>query len=99
MLTTPHPTWVHGATGDIGRVPAVGFQLEKLGYQAERFNASLRSELVMAPISNPGTTSRPLLSSEAPEPMSPDLPRRSSRTSLRIPAVRGVAKDVPEVTW
>ena len=35
MLTTPQPTWVQGATGDIGVVPEVGSQVEKLGYHAD----------------------------------------------------------------
>ena len=99
MLTTPHPTWVQGAMGDMGIVPAVGSQLEKLGYHAERFNASLRSEFSMGPIPLAGSTREPFLSPEAPDLLSPVLLLRSSRTSLRIPAVRGVAKDVPEVTW
>ena len=30
MLTTPHPTCVQGATGDIGVVPEVGSQVASL---------------------------------------------------------------------
>tara|TARA_Y100000748_G_C15211808_1_gene377645 strand:- start:66 stop:377 length:312 start_codon:yes stop_codon:yes gene_type:complete len=95
ILTTPQPTCVQGATGDIGRVPEVGFHVEALGYHADRFSASLISSLEierLVPFTN-----KPPLSVEAPVPSSPDKDLNIRRTSLRIPAVLGVANDVPDV--
>ena len=63
-LTTPHPTCVHGATGEIGNVPDVGSHVDALGYHADKFSASRISSLEMerfVPL-----TSNPPLSSEAP---------------------------------
>ncbi len=99
ILTTPHPTWVQGAIGDMGNVPVVGSQVWKLGYQAERFRAFLMSEFVNWLKFEVELTRNPPLSPEAPDLSSPALPLRTSRTSLRIPAVLGVANEVPEVTW
>ncbi len=38
-LTTPHPTCVQGATGEIGNVPEVGSHVDALGYHADKFSA------------------------------------------------------------
>ena len=99
MLTTPQPTWVQGATGDIGVVPEVGSQVEKLGYHADWFRACLMSALVIC--KSLLLTNKPFLaySLDAPDSMSPASSLSMVITRLRIPAVRGVANEVPEVTW
>ena len=82
--------------GGYGGVPAVGSQLEK---QDTMLKGSTLSEIKFStgPIPLAGSTSEPFhLSPEAPDLLSPACSSGSSRTSLRIPAVRGVAKDVPE---
>ena len=77
MFTTPQPTWVQGATGEIGIVPAEGSHVVNEGYHAERLSASRTTALVI-PTSAPALglesghtpwTREPLRSSEdAPEP-------------------------------
>ena len=44
ILTTPQPTWVHGATGETGVVPENGSHVVNEGYHADRFNALRTSE-------------------------------------------------------
>ena len=68
-LTTPQPTWVQGATGEIGMVPDVGSQVEYEGYQADKFNASLMVSLVML---IPCTMNPDLVDGSAPEDESPN---------------------------
>ena len=95
-FTTPHPTCVHGATGEIGVVPERGSQLENDGYHAERFKASLMSSLVSVKF-DPFTI-RPILSTgSAPEEKSPNSILRETSTLESNPAVLGVANEVPEV--
>ena len=94
-LTTPYPTCVQGATGDIGNVPEVGFHVDALGYHADKFSASRILSLEtdrFVPL-----TSKPPRSSEAPLIRSPESSRNIVNTMLRIPAVLGVAKEVPDV--
>src|SRR6056300_778669 len=107
MFTTPQPTWVQGATGEMGIVPADGSHVVKDGYHAERLRAFRTTKFVMlasAPASGwsaghtPSTRKPSRSSTEAPEPRSPTSCRRCSRTKERMPAVRGVAKEVPEVS-
>jgi len=99
MFTTPQPTCVQGAIGDIGVVPEVGSHVEKLGYHADWFSACLMSALVIC--KSLLLTNKPFLaySSDAPDSMSPASSLSMVITRLRIPAVRGVANEVPEVTW
>ena len=97
-FTTPQPTCVHGATGETGVVPDKGSHVEKDGYQAERFNASRRSSLVIEKLT-PFTINPILLSGSAPEDRSPNSDLRLSSTSERSPAVLGVANEVPDVQW
>ena len=79
-------------------VPEVGSHVAKLGYHADWFNACLMSAFVIGALP---VTSEPFLpySSDAPDIISPESFLSMVITRLRIPAVRGVANDVPEVTW
>ena len=95
-FTTPHPTWVQGAKGDIGVVPERGSQVENEGYHAERFNASLMSSLVREKF-DPLTISPILSSGSAPEEKSPNSDLRETNTLESNPAVHGVANEVPDV--
>ena len=97
-MTTPHPTWVQGAIGEIGVVPDNGSQVLNDGYHPERFSASRRSSLVMEKLV-PFTISPLRVTGSAPDDMSPNSERRCMRTFDSNPAVRGVAKEVPEVSW
>ena len=86
---------MHGNTGDIGIVPDVGSQ-PKSGYHAERLIACRTSALdteKLFPVTN-----MPPRSSEAPELESATSCRKLCKTNEIIPAVLGVAKDVPEVS-
>ena len=38
-LSTPQPTWVQGATGEMGVVPEVGSHVLNEGYHADKFRA------------------------------------------------------------
>ena len=95
-LTTPHPTCVHGATGEIGVVPDRGSHVENDGYHADRFNASLMSSLVREKF-DPFTNSPILSSGSAPEEKSPYSDLSEANTLESNPAVLGVANEVPEV--
>ena len=87
---------MHGATGETGVVPDSGSHVEKDGYHAERFSASLKSSFVSDKLV-PFTINPILPSGSAPEDRSPNSSLRLSRTSESRPAVLGVAKDVPDV--
>jgi hypothetical protein len=52
----------------MGSVPVVGFHVEKLGYHADRFNASRSSEFVIDLSELVLFTKKPPLSTEAPDP-------------------------------
>ena len=94
-LTNPQPVCVHGNTGEIGMVPDVGSQ-PKSGYQAERLIASL--SWVFETVKLSPETSMPPRSADAPEPLSANSSLRLCSTKEIMPAVLGVAKDVPEVS-
>ena len=81
---------MHGATGETGVVPDSGSHVEKDGYHAERFSASLKSSFVSDKLFHSQLILLP--SGSAPEDRSPNSSLRLSRTSERRPAVLGVAK-------
>ena len=95
-LTTPQPTWVQGATGEIGIVPEVGSQVEYEGYHADKFKASLMVSLV---ILTPCIMKPDLVAGSAPEEESPNSVLSVCITMDNKPAVLGVAKEVPDVSW
>jgi hypothetical protein len=97
-LTTPHPTWVQGAIGDIGVVPERGSHVLNEGYHPEMFNALRRSSFVTVKLV-PFTISPSRVSGSAPDDMSPNSERRLIRIFESNPAVLGVANEVPEVSW
>ena len=73
ILTTPQPTWVHGATGETGVVPESGSHVVNDGYQADKFSALRTSELRMvkdSPSSVVPLTRYPPRAVDAPEPPS-----------------------------
>ena len=97
-FTTPQPTCVQGAMGEIGVVPESGSQVLNEGYHPERFRVLRRSSLVRVKFV-PLTISPLRVSGSAPDDMSPNSDRRCIRIFESSPAVLGVANEVPEVSW
>ena len=101
-LTSPQPVCVQGATGEMGMVPEVGSQ-PRSGYHADRLRASrscaLSTEKELPSAWVPLTSCFERDVGEAPEDGSSNSFRNDSRTKERMPAVRGVANEVPEVSW